>query len=407
MESLILKLRPKYKELLFSALSIWLWFMRNYWVANKQRKKELEDELYRILKRTRWIGLQAMEFFLYVSNGAAEHKEYNHRTPFKYDMALKKFDLHTKNEKFFKILEVFLRVCKKANIIPEPTLEMGMGYNSLPYANNTNSIHGEFDPLAMKAHLLVATWTLETYRRVFSKQRFGCTIRNEQSHHDVGGWELAEYHRIIIDELLRLGVMLKNIYVDISHSEYCHANVIGRLYHHGRWWGNDKYLDVNGRRVVRTKDHGLSVTVIDEEGRKSISPTWYKLLGSAWKGEAVTEDGTACQEYSIRNDAGDLIEKVRCPSGYRVSDTFPYISNDLMETFETAFVMFDLAFSYGKWAVYGFFPLSTLKENPETGYILEYYTLENIEWDRMRMKPKPFYHFPAEYRVNIRTKNPL
>ena len=392
MDNLILKLRPKYKELMFSALSIWLWFMRNYWAANKNRRKELEDELYRILKRTRWIGYYVMEFFLYVSNGAAEHKEYNYRTPFKLIIQGKSkiFALYTKNPKFFAILEVFFRICKKANIKPEPTFEMGFGYDSLPYSKgrNVNGICGEFDPLAMKAHLLVATWTLETYRKVFKANNFGCTIRNEQSHWGVGGWELAEYHRIIIDELLGLGVKLGNIYVDNSHSEYATANVIGKLFHHGRWWGDNKYLDEYGLRVIKTKGHGLSVTVIDEEGRKSISPTWYKLLGSAWKGEAETEDGTACQEYYVRNNAGNLIKMIRCPSGYKVNDTFPYISNNLTETFETAFVMFDLAFSYGKWAVYGFFPLSTLKVNPETGYILEYYSLENIEWDRMRIARK-------------------
>ena len=376
-----IKLRPVYEELLFCPLGIFKAFVPEWMMAKPAGRPAIEKRYYQILRQARWIGYEYVDFFLYVSDGRKEHKFNRWRTPFYVAKCVdgkKRFNLTKPNPEFFECLDVFLGLVWKAYMKPKICLEMWFGYTSYPYAkgNNTNDVNGFTCDKAIGVHLNVAKWTVEAALKWFKPEEIEIRPLNEPTVGGVvGGWWLAEYHRIIYDEALApLGIPLSNVKCDATHKDYVFANLIGPELHHGRWWGNKKYLDEHGRRQVHLEKHNLSVAVKDKTG--ILGP--YADFDMALKSGFIhlgdrTEDAPTCK---LNFDGTE-----RCPSGHLFGS---YRTPNEAETEETAYWTILRTKLHRKEIRLGFFTLSAIIYDTKLGIWTEKYIPENIEWNRMR-----------------------
>ena len=93
------KFKEPFKELHMDALGIFLWFLRIAW--NPLTRASALFELRATLTYIRRYRFEKISYFMWLSDGAAEHKYLNGKTP--YRKILGKWNLNLWNKKYWKI----------------------------------------------------------------------------------------------------------------------------------------------------------------------------------------------------------------------------------------------------------------------------------------------------------------
>jgi len=355
-------MKPRIKEFHSDALGIFLWFLRVAW--NPLTRKKWTKEATEVLKKMRQFRCSHVSFFMWLSDGKAEHVPLNNRTPYK--RKLGKFDLETWNDRYWKLFRIFIKCCKDANIIPIPCVLMDR-YCYLPYDKNKQGVSDFWSQEVRPYHVLLMDKTVGEIMTVYNAL-YEPTIEpiNEAAHwgnhpkfHIIGQWFVDMW-----EKSLKKHTRLEKYVIDASHCEAglgefdkpkpCHVC--------GRPMGNAAYLTPSGKRRILPEYHGYSI-------RQNLTPAkWEPFINSAWEIAKFSEDcggGPEALGYSV--------------GGFTVGTAEQ--NKDMLKK------MWRESKNKGKKAVWGLFPMESLYIDPKKRWI-EDYSMDRLNdtmvWERYK-----------------------
>ena len=362
-----------YKIMHMQAMGLHNWFKIAAWLK-KDREKALR-QLDKFVKKTDEHGFPDISSNLWISDGKAEHRNLNRKTPwhcFKPNNGKLTFDFAEPNEKFWKLHRMFLETHKKYHKKFVGIYEMREDYAWYPFANNVNGIDGINSPEALEVKLAYMRKAIEMQIEVFGK--FPNIIPwNERNHYGDGD----NYHKIIYDHkavrdevVIPLGGKYSDIWPDITLCEGAAAELFEA--HPCSKPAYCKSGGVHGKEGQHRRKGGLMSI---KHGFTTLADFMVVLPNGDTKLEHIVKSGNDQRMYTEDGNGtvGDGRYVVR---GYRMGDAGQQyvMMKELIRVWKSA----------GFLARYGTFPHEALSYDAGKNLFIPDYRPRNINWKRIR-----------------------
>jgi hypothetical protein len=338
------------------------------WIMKRLDDPKIEKKVNHLCSRVSSMGAKRLAHFCFNGSPAKSEAYIFHQIPWKLyrEDGQWKVDFHGYNEDWFLSLELLEDCCKRNGIHQLPWGLMAR-YNEWLFdiKNNKQKIHGM---LSDDAFPVIEDYYKRIIKSIKSRRNLetyqpNLGAINELSHNGDHkyGLKIANWHLALWRALEKQGISIENFWVDHSHSEYVHAQLVD--YHwdpwNNAWIGSDEFKT----RKIKSQDHGVSTL-------KSLYESGFMTgLSSAWPHLCVNEDGA--------NDGS-----------YKIPGLHSYWQANRKELMNMLRFGIGKSLEKNKKFYFTGFVMDSLKVNPETGFVEECLDdMKRINWARLRAYP--------------------